>query len=279
MWFVMLCETYGATSLGQGALEIRTEVLRSLPVPNIRQLEDTATAKFVAATRELLAQPRLTADRASKVTSQRQLDALLLEALGLDPARLDELYVDTLSMGRVRRTLAAGRGTIKRERFEADVSHVAHDIVAHLSALLQGRRFPYDFLGAGVGTQQLQLGTAPLRLHAELLMGHRHLTIVATSPQHVIYEADVPAAIGEYIIRAVQLGQRDFPVPVDDESADEALVGLQQVMRQLDYKLEELMATAGSSHQAPLRQQAEEELNLPLSLLLASVPAVYDSEH
>ena len=279
MWFVMLCETYGATSLGQGALEIRTEVLRGLPVPDLRQLDCDAAMEFGAATRELLEQPRLTAGQASKSSSQHRLDALLLEAFGLDPSRLDELYADTLSMGAVRKTLAAGRGAIKRERFEADVSHVAHDVAAHLSALLQGRRFPYDFIEQSASVQRLQLGTAPLHIRAEYFMGERHIIVKATPSKHVVYEDEVPAATGEYIIRALQLGQRNFPVPEDDELAAEAVVELHVVLAQLAYKLNELIGTAGPSHQVALLQQVEEKLNVPLSLLLSDLPPVFEGEY
>jgi hypothetical protein len=276
MWFVMACETLGATAMGQGALEVRTEILRSLPVPDIRNLDATQEGAWRAATTVLLEGPRLTATKSPANPGQRVLDSLVLEALALDPQRLDELYADTLRMGATRRLLAAGRGTMLRERFTSDVDQVAKDVAQQLKPLVGGRRFPHDYLPAGAKTYTVQLGDTPLHIHAEHMMGRRH--VVITSAGQTVFEADLPVATSDLLIRAVLAGQRDFPLPEDPTVSEAALVSLELLMSQLDVKLNELGATAGTSAQLPLRDQAEDYLNVPVRALLAEIADVYDAD-
>jgi hypothetical protein len=277
MWFVMLLETFGRVAMGQGALQVPTETLRGLPVPDIRNLTGLAKMRWLADTKKLLAGPRMTATRSSKSKEQRALDACVLTSLGLDSGRLEELYADTLRMGEVRRLLAAGRGTMRRERFAVDLDQVAKDVAAQLKPLLAGRRFPRDFVPAGEPTEAVHLGNAPLRVRSELMLGQRHVLIAAGD--HIIYEHDVAEATGDLIVRAVQCGQRVIDVPVNETASQAALSSLHSLVAQLDFRLNELGATAGVQVQAPLRERAEAHLNLPVGLLFNELGAVYDGEH
>src|SRR6185437_3052070 len=98
--------------------------------PDIRNLNESQKRAWLIATKKVLAAPRLTAAKAAKTQEQRGLDACVLQALALEPSRIDELYADTLRMGEVRGLLASGRGKIRRERFAADVEQVAKDVAA-----------------------------------------------------------------------------------------------------------------------------------------------------
>ena len=277
LWFVMLCETFGATSMGQGALEVRTKTLRALSVPDVRNLDAAQKRAWLAASEALLARPRLTAAKATKSPEQHALDSCLLEALSLDPQRLDELYADTLRMGNIRHLLAAGRGTMRRERFATDLEQVAKDVAAQLAPLVAGRRFPQDFLPGGEPTETIHLGNVPLHVHAELMLGQRHVAVTAGA--HTIYENDVPEATGELIVRAIQAGQRVISVPRSEVASDAALTDLKTLLAQLDFRLNQLGSTAGAQAQGPLREQAELHLNLPVGILLQEIPAVYDGDH
>jgi hypothetical protein len=136
--------------------------------------------RWKKAAKELAKGARVAASKLDSSKPQRAIDALVLEALELDVARLDELYAETARMGEVRRRLAAGRTKMRRERFTTDLAEVAKDLAVQLKPLLQGRRFPQDFLPIGAATSTLQLGAAPLEVHAELMMGHRHVLIEST---------------------------------------------------------------------------------------------------
>ncbi len=275
-WFVMLCETYGATAMGQGALEVRTRVLRGLPVPDIRQLDVPTAAAWTKATKTLLKGVRIPAQQLSKSKPQRALDTIVLEALGHDPKRLDELYDDTVRMGEVRRRLSTGRGAIKRERFTGDLTQVADDVAAQLKVLLGGRRFPADFTPGGADTNTILLGGGPLKVHSELLLGQRHV-VVATKGT-TIYDAQLPSYQGDLVVRAIQLGQRTIPVPSDDGIADAAVADLTQLCNQLEAKFNELAADISSTHRTSLREQAEAKLNFPYTRAMQPVPPVYDDE-
>jgi hypothetical protein len=203
--------------------------------------------------KHLLAGSRLPLEQSVEVAAQQKLDTAVLTALGLPAARLSELYADTLRMGAVRRRLAAGRGTIRRERFESDVQQVAEDVATQLRVLIAGRQFPHDFIPAGSKSTTMSLGTASLHLRAEQMIGQRH--IVVTSGSTTVMDHPFSQAMGEVVIRALQLGQRSFPLPDDDAVAEAALVDLHQLAAQLDGRLRDLVANAAGSQQASLRDQ------------------------
>jgi hypothetical protein len=275
-WFVMLCETFGRTAMGQGALELPTNSLRALPVPDLRKLNRTQARAWEKATASLLTKKRLPAWKSRQTKAQRDLDECVLRALGVKAASIRELYDDVARMTNVRELLAAGRGTIKRERFAADVGHVAENIAAQLKSLLAGRRFPDDFVRSGAATTPITLGTAPISITAELMLGQRHVTV--KSGDHTIFDASLPNDTGELFIRAVESGQRTFNLPDGDAEAGAALIALDQLVNALAVKLDDLAATASGSVQAALSQQVERHLNFPLTRLARPIPGSYTAE-
>ena len=275
-WFGMTLETYGRTSMGQGALEVPTEALRGLPVPDVRGLGAAAAVEWKSAAKTLVAGPRLPASRLSTNQDQRSLDSLVLEAVGIDAGRLDELYEETVRMGEVRRRLATGRTKMRRERFTTDLADVANDIAQQLKPLLQGRRFPRDFVPAGAATSTLHLGTAPLTVRSDLMLGQRHVVIQSNGT--TVFDGHLPDRVGLLLIRALEVGQRTVDLPDEETAADAALIALEQLCKQLNFKLNELSSHAGASHHASLREQAEADLNFPVSRLTEPIAAVYEAE-
>ena len=265
-----------ATSMGQGALQVPTETLRGLLVPDIRKLDDKTTKAWKKAGGTLIKGQRLPTTKLATSKQQRDLDALVLQALSFDASRLDELYDETANMHRVRRRLAAGRVKMRRERFDADLADVAKDMAAQLKPLIQGRRFPQDFLPAGAATTSLHLGTAPLKLRAELMMGQRHIRV--DSAGSTVLDTTLPTAVADLLIRALQLKQRSVDLPDQEAEAEAALLELDRLVSQIDFRLNELAGHAGAQHQASIRTQAEEELNFPVSQLKEPLLPVYEAD-
>jgi hypothetical protein len=275
-WLVMALETFGRTAMGQGALQVPTETLRGLMVPDVRTLNSDEVVAWKRALEKLLSGKRLPASQLGSTEPQRELDALVLESLGFAEGRLDELYGSIVAMGKVRRSLASGRSTIKRERFETDVEGVARDIASQLKPLLQGRRFPQDFLPSGASTATVQLGTEPLVVRCELMMGERHVVIASAGTE--VFESRLPGPVGEALVRALELHQRSLELPEAEAAAESALVDLYQLTKQLDARVVELAAHASPAQQAAIRNQVEETLNFPISRLLEPLPGLYEAE-
>ena len=275
-WFAMTFETFGRTSMGQGALQLPTEPLRALPVPDIRKLDSVSAGKWQQAVMQLVKGPQLPASKLGGSGNQRALDSLVLEALGISTARLDELYEEMVRMGAVRRRLATGRTQMRRERFTADLAEVAMDIAQQLKPLLQGRRFPHDFIPAGNSSSTVHLGNAPLTVRAELMLGQRHVRIQSNGT--TVFDGNLHDSVGVLLIRALEVGQRVVDLPDDAAVADAALLALEQLCAQLNFKLNELSSHAGSGHQASLREQAEADLNFPVARLTEPIAAVYEAE-
>lgn len=275
-WFVMSVETLGRTAMGQGALEVPTETLRELLVPDIRDLPHDTRKAWLAASTDLLKEERRPFSELASRPAQHKLDALLMESLGLAPDRLGELYKDTKRMGRVRKLLAQGRGAIKRERFQTDLAGVARDIAAELAPLIKRRRFPEDFLPTNAPTQRVQLGNAPISVEAVGLVGQHHLTVSVEGT--AVFEADLIDPIAEVFIRAVQMNRRDFMLPVSDTDADEALKAFDQQMAELDSKLTALAHGVSGAASSLLRELAEQELNLSISRARTPIPNTFKED-
>jgi hypothetical protein len=272
-WFAALLETFGRTAMGEGALQVPTETLRGLPIPDLRELSDKQSENLAAKSAAVLKQPRLPIAKAIATPEQQELDAALLEILGYKSSRATELYADVLRMRKVRRVLATGRSSIKRERFEADLDAVAKDFAAQLEPVIGGKRFPRDFLPAGAKTVVVQLGSAPIDVESSSFLGIRDTKVLAGGK--VIYEAELPASVGEVLLRAIQAGQRDIELPKSDGDAASALDDLETLLSQLRMKLGELNATAGAKSQASLRSLTEGYLNFPVDDLGEPLPAVF----
>jgi hypothetical protein len=275
-WFVMNVETLGRTAMGQGALELPTETLREILVPDIRDLDHDTREAWMTASKDLLREERRPFSELAARPAQRKLDSLVMESLGLDPDRLTELYEDTKRLGRVRKLLAQGRGAIKRERFETDLAGVARDIATELKPLIRRKRFPEDFLPVNAPTQRVQLGNAPISVEAEGLVGQHHLTVRVDGV--AVFEADLIDPIAELFIRAVQLNRREFMLPVADTDAGEALKSFDLQMAELDSKLTDLAHGVSGAASSLLRELAEQELNLSISRARRPIPGNFKEE-
>jgi hypothetical protein len=276
-WFIATVETFGRTALGQGALELPTQALRALPVPDIRNVPPSSAKAWKATIETLLAGKRLPVNEMLKLPAQRELDTLFLAALGLQTSRVDELHLDTQRMTRIRKVLAAGRGQMRREQFDADVDDVADRIAGQLRPLIQGRRFPQDFLPAAAKIERVDFGTATLDVHSEMMLGDRSVLVVADGNE--FFDRQLAAPIAELILRGLQANQRAFDIPIDAIDAEAALMELDALASQLSSQLDDFASRAESGAQAVLRTRVEAEINFPISKLISPIPSVYDAQH
>jgi len=102
--------------------------------------------------------------------------------------------------------------------------------------------------------------------------------VSVTSGATTLHDGTLAAPVAELLVRALELHQRTVALPQDESDAEAALVALDQLVEQLDFKMYELTGHAGSASQSSIRQQAEEELNFPLELLRKPLPPVYEAE-
>ena len=274
-WFAMTLETYGRTSMGQGALQVPTETLRSMPVPDIRSLTTKDQVRWRRALTAVMKGSRLQAPKLKSSKSQRSLDSLVLESLGFDLIRLDELYSETIRMGDVRRNLAKGRTRIQRERFDTDLEEVARDMAEQLRPLIGVRQFPQDLLPDEVARFTVQVGSEAVKIRAEYMMGHRNVQI--ESAGITVFEAPLDESIAILLIRSLELNQRTIVLPKDNVVAIEILAELETLCHQLDTKLNELCSHAGAGHFLALRELTEAELNFPISKLIKPIGPVYEA--
>lgn len=275
-WFAMAMETLGRTSMGQGGLQVPTEDLRQLPVPDVRALSKNEATSWKSAASALLRKRRLTTAELRTSKEQSALDLVVMKSLGVRGSRLHELYDGIEHLADTRRHLATARGSIQRERYVTDLDAVAKDIATQLRASVRDR-FPKDFVLPGAATTPVQLGDLPIELSSELMLGQRRVIVLAAGT--VVWDSALPQHVGEVFIRAVQLGQRDFDLPTEDDTADGALKKLETLVKELEAQVTRLTSAASPAAQSELRRRVEIELSFPLTLLESPLAAVFISEH
>jgi hypothetical protein len=162
---------------------------------------------------------------------------------------------------------------MKREKYVTDIGAVARGIAAQTKGTLGSDRFPHDYVTAEMKAQPVQLGNVPIELASDLMLGQR--TIQASANGKVIWQSTLPQHVAELFIRAVQLGQRDFPLPLDDNDAQAILGRFESMTARLDAELTQLTVAASPGAQAQLRSLVEVELNFPVALAHSPIPAAF----
>src|SRR5206468_4309998 len=143
-------ESEGAASLGAGALELPTNILRQIRVPDVRRLSDREAEELIALAKEVWGNERPTDWRANDRPGggTRILDEWLLArmAVGVGTERLHESIVEAC---RARLALAQDKQTKTKKAIQHDIESVAETIAASVRPLLEGKQFPEAFSPAG----------------------------------------------------------------------------------------------------------------------------------
>ncbi|MDP2931898.1 MAG: hypothetical protein Q8O05_05310, partial [Chloroflexota bacterium] len=200
-----------------------------------------------------------------KMKDRQKLDSLVLEAIGLDPAKyLKPIYDGLTELVRERIELAGMRNKLKKARPVRDIARMTEQVRYDL--VKEGiKKFPDDFLNKKLKPQDcisVAVPDAPLKL-GNYFMGEQEVVSEGFS-----YQAPSLAA-AKYIIYARKPAEYIVCLPNDEIVVTKAVTDYERYLKELFQKLnQELLNRLLDHRQAEtLSRRIFQELGLPSNSL------------
>ena len=265
--FAFSVESFGAASMGAGALELPTKKLREVRVVDVRRFEEKEKIHLT----ELAS---ITWENENPIDWRkcdqpgpflRELDQFLIDKMGT-PVLLDTIYKDLVETCRSRLRLAEDkRGKIKK-KIEHDIESVAEAIVKRVQPLLDAKRFPDDFfLGTEKSISFDFEAQKNLILKSQELLGHTSLTLYTEEDQNrILLDKIYSRSVAEIIIRSLLMGRRKFKVPINEDVAKLSLLNFKPWFQTIRERIEDSCqhSAIGTRYEIELHNVTMEKLNL-----------------
>ena len=222
--FALSAESFGAASMGAGALELATTQIRDLRVVDLRDLKDDAAKKELIRLAEAVWEKTKPVDwdETDRPPQEVQdLDKFLLSAMETR-VTLDRLYADLVRTMKVRLTVAQDKDAQMKKHQQIDIGTVARSVAESVRPLLESRSFPDAFVEPGAGMQPLDFSKAgKLEIECHPMMGMD--TLIVRNGSETLFEAQIERSIIQVIIKALLLGRRNFSFPLGEAAAEATL--------------------------------------------------------
>jgi type I restriction enzyme M protein len=261
--FALGLEVNGRVNLGEGALKIQGFELESTEIANPQYLDNAE--KIIAAFYTLMNRPVKSIFEEVKMKDRQKLDSLVLDAIGLDPAKyLQPIYDGLTELVRERMELAGMRQKLKKDRPVRDIAKMTEQVMNDL--IQEGiKSFPDDFLHQKLKPQEcssVAVPDVPLRL-GDYFLGQQEVAGDGFS-----YQASSVAA-AKYIIYAHKPSEYIVSLPNDQIIITKAITDYENYLKELFQKLsQELLNRTFDHKQAEtLSRRIFQELGLPSNSL------------
>lgn len=262
--FPLSLETNADLGLGAGVLTLSTGGLRSLPTIDLLELQRSSGWPAVQdALDVVLASRPPGAFELGEDESVAQLDAAVLDALGLDRQRWGEASAAVATLADARLGRSRKRQLVRAAASAADLERTSEPVANELRAWLASRVFPEDFIQDGVGVRQYVLPPGVLRLKWSYFMGNVDLEVVDASDSVVLTE-QLPGPLADLVIRCLQLGRRSFLLPVDAAAGLALEQDLHRLLSSFDGVLRSAIerTSLGSRYEAALHDLVLRKLHI-----------------
>jgi hypothetical protein len=219
--FSLSIESAGGASMGAGALEVATTMLRQLRVPDIRLLTEKDKLRIIELAREVWKKSKPTdwnkLDQPDKYICK--LDNWLLEKMNA-PFQQDKLYKDIKSTYEIRMVLAKDKTTTSKQSELDNVDSVAKTIETAVRPILEGRRFPESFFRAKGDTYTFDFSAYPkLVVRCEPFISISSIVISEPISGKTIFEKEYPRPVADIVLRSLMNGRRKFDIPKSQATA------------------------------------------------------------
>lgn len=271
--FAFALEVEGAAALGQGALEVPTNGLGEVSVPDIRLLEKTKLdrlAKLAGDCWDKEAPLNWGEDKAPG-PKQRALDEFVLKCL-TPSLPIETVYRDLAELCRDRVSVGSQKGEMKRGVLSADVDRVVARIAEDLEPIRDRRRFPEDYVEEKCPVARIELPkSGALRVSAHPLLTEAEI-LIEDSEGHPLVSATIPAAVAEVISAAVLSGRRSFSYPTAERDAAACYSAFRKDLGSLITKIDDSVRSSalGTKYESEVKKRVFSKLGLDTALELSA---------
>jgi len=256
--FALSLEVNADMALGDGVLTLGTKALRNLPCIDLASLsrDKTFIDAVSAHVKAMLPKKPPTITSVRTDVDVRRLDALFITALGIDPKRSLECSAEVERLGSARIALARMRKTVKTATEVVNVTAVAESFVSQLRPWIEARRFPEDSIRTGDTTLQLHLPPGQLVVETNPLLGTCHVKIT-DARNAVVFEDTLDSLVAELLVRTMQWGRREFPLPTSPTRANDVIKALDAIVAAFEVEYMNVFAnvTVGGRYAWELRER------------------------
>lgn len=239
--FALSAECQGAASMGAGALELPTKILRRLRIPDIRKLPSKDAHQLVTLAESVWKDESSTDWRRFEHPPKETvaLDEFVLKSMG-NPIGIQVLYRGVTEACRARFLLAQDKQTKEKAAVLHDIESVAETIASSVRPLIEGKQFPEAFVPPGCDRITFDLQGAPsLVVRAEPLMSETLVVVEDAKTERTILEKTFPREVADVFVRSLLLGRRHFAAPADINGARIALATFFTWIRSVLARIEE----------------------------------------
>jgi hypothetical protein len=242
--FALSAESFGASSMGAGALELATTQIQELRVVDLRDLKDASEKKDLIKLAEAVwkTKPVDWEDVDRPPQEVQDLDKWLLSRMKTG-VTLDRLYADLVRTMKSRLTLAGDKNVQTKKHEAVNIATVVRSIAESVRPLFDSQSFPDSFVPQGVTMQALDFsrnGKLEIESHPMMM---ENILIVRNGTQ-TLFEQQLERSVAQVIIKALLLGRRKFSYPVNGAAAT---VTLNQFSNWFPKVLEKITAGCGMS--------------------------------
>ena len=261
----LFIQVFGRTNLGEGVLKFIGPDINELLVIDASTIDMAKRTRIIAAFNKLSQRPIKSIFEEVKMKDRQKLDSLVLEAMGLDPAKyLQPIYDGLTELVRERIELAGMRNKLKKAKPVRDIARMTEQVMDDL--VKEGiKKFPDDFLNRKPKPQDctsVPVPDVPLRL-GDYFLGQQEVAGDGFS-----YQASSVAA-AKYIIYAHKPSEYIVGLPKDEIIITKAITDYEHYLKELFQKLnQELLNRTFDHRQAEtLSRRIFQELGLPSNSL------------
>ncbi|MCX6813544.1 MAG: N-6 DNA methylase [Candidatus Azambacteria bacterium] len=165
----LFAEIAGRTEAGGGVLRLYGPEIKSLLLPDAREISKVYQKQILVAFSSILKRSIKNISDEVKQKDRREFDTIVLEALGLKPATyLDAIYKGLADLVETRIKLGKMQSVAKREKPKRDIPKVKEEVVREV--LPDGLKpFPESFLPSGLAMREVAIPPGRLQLGEHFL--------------------------------------------------------------------------------------------------------------
>jgi hypothetical protein len=263
-FFPLSLETNADLGLGAGVLTLGTDALRSLPSIDLAAVTaSSARPKVLRASRSLFRSKPVDAPAYPTTSLLTSLDEAFIETLGLKGLGPTDAANEVVRLADVRYRMASLRKVAKASASSHDVTEVASAVAEGLASWLSARRFPEDSFSDHAALVFTLPSTITVSISTLLDLSHIR---IGDPLDNTFYEADVHPTVAEVLLRALQMGRRQFKAPSGGPEASKTLDGLSELLDEFEDEFRERTASMslGPKYESSVLREVLKKVRMPL---------------